>query len=128
MPAVLHPGTVRDLAARLNTICPGLPRDRSALLKAEFQRNAIAEAKQTISSDWSALACARAMLDADGAIAHDGALMLSGSTWAQGAIAAAGEALRLDPANPVAGEVFGLVGLDEASPGPIPTLVATAIS
>ena len=128
MPSVPHPGTARDLAARLTTICPGLPRGRSALLKVELQRNAIVEAKQSSASDWSGLACVRATLDADGAISHDGALMVSGATWAQGAIAAASEALRLDPKDPVAGEVFGLIGLDEVAPSPLPTLLATAVS
>ena len=65
------------------------------------------------------------MLDADGAIAHDGALMVSGSSWGQGAMAAASEALRLDPRNTTAGEVFGLVGLDEANPGSVRDLLAT---
>ena len=125
MPAVSHPGSQRDLAVRLRPICPGLPRDRSALLKAELQLDWVGDGRQPTSTDWSALACARAMLDADGAIAHDGVLMVSGSSWAQGAIAAAGEALRLDPKNAAAGEVFGLVGLDEMNPGGVRELLAT---
>jgi hypothetical protein len=116
-PAIPKPGVVSDLGALLDRACPrGTARDRSALLQEEIRLAQPAITGRLTADQWVALGCARARLDADSAIAHDGPLMVAGNSWSQGSQRAMIEALKQSPTDARAAEVLSLEALDGDEP------------
>ncbi|HEY4321023.1 MAG TPA: hypothetical protein VGM77_07565 [Gemmatimonadales bacterium] len=120
-----RPGRGTELVTGLPALCPdSITRDRAALRKSE---QGLAESLRRQSADaapWLALACVRARLDLDGAIAPDGLLMVAGNSWATGAQRAALEVLKRQPGNRRAAALLSLVALSEDEPDDLPAALA----
>ncbi len=114
-PMMPSPGSTPDVAVALHAACPaGRGLDRAGLLAYEVRRAASAAALPT-AANWTALGCARALLWDDGAISHDGPLMVSGDSWAVGGLRALLEALKQQPTGEPAARVLALLALDDES-------------
>ncbi len=101
-PMVPPPGSTPDVAPAIRAACPaGRGLDRAGLLRYELRR-ADSAASHPSAGNWTALGCARALLWEDGAVSHDGPLMITGDSWAAGGIRALLEALQQQPADPAA--------------------------
>ena len=123
-----HPGAVPDLKARLAVACASVPRgDRETLLRNELRLASAAHGGSVSADTWWSLGCARALLWVDGAIAHDGPLMISGNSWAQGSAHAMLEALKQRPTDARAANVLALLSLDQAEPDPLKEIAAALI-
>ena len=86
-PMVPPPGSTPDVAPAIRAACPaGRGLDRTGLLRYEIRR-ADSAASHPSAGNWTALGCARALLWEDGAVSHDGPLMITGDSWAAGGIA-----------------------------------------
>ncbi len=102
--------------ARIRTACPSdHPDDRSALL-ADERRIAAAVDDAGDADTWLRLACARALLHAADAIAHDGPLMALGDSWFSGATRALFHVLEERPGDSTASHLLGQLMLDENIP------------
>ena len=124
-----HPGEAPDLSSRLVAACSSTPSgDRVALLKREQQLAATVRAKIVPAGAWTSLGCVRALLYIDGAVAHDGPLMVSGTSWVSGSQSAMIEALKQRPADPRAADVLALLALDQAEPQPFKAIVGEIVA
>jgi hypothetical protein len=123
-----HPGVTPDRVERVLALCP-LPtsNNRRALLDhEEHLANRVRDAKPEASAaQWGALACARARLDAIGALSRSSHRMDAGTSWRDGAIDAAIYATRLPAADAGTFELLGLLALMESHPDALPGLATT---
>jgi hypothetical protein len=116
-PAIPKPGIVADLGALLDHACPRSgAQNWNALLESERQLAQPAITGKLPADQWVALGCARARLDADGAIAHDGPEMVAGNSWSQGSQRAMLEALKGRPTDARAAEVLSIEALNGDEP------------
>ncbi|HEY4099959.1 MAG TPA: hypothetical protein VGM20_03685 [Gemmatimonadales bacterium] len=116
-PTLEHPGTAPALRSAADAICDnpaGL--DRNQLLARENRLAIDAARASSQAAGWLALGCARAALDGDGALSHDGPLMVVGNSWATGSERALLKALAIDPRNGRAAEALATLALDDLEP------------
>lgn len=116
LPVIERPGAGPDAAATLRALCPGGdPADARVLLATE-QREAGAAAAANTPDAWLALGCTRALLSLGRASSHDGPLMLSGDSWAQGAITTVLKVLAMRPGDRRAADILAVYAMDESDP------------
>ncbi|HEY4099956.1 MAG TPA: hypothetical protein VGM20_03670 [Gemmatimonadales bacterium] len=128
-PAIPKPGIIADLGALLDHACPRSgAQNRNALLDAERRVAQPAITGKPSADQWVALGCARARLDADGALAHDGPLMVAGNSWSQGSQRAMIEALKERPTDTRAAEVLSIEALNGDEPDNMRDALAAILS
>jgi hypothetical protein len=116
-PPIDRPGTFSDLRGAVERACGVADHaDLDALLKREERAAADVGGTHPSADAWRALGCARGVLAGERALSHDGPLMVSGTSWAQGAERVMQEVLKQRPGDARAAEVLGLLALDDNDP------------
>lgn len=114
------PDSLTDVSrylAAINAACPHpAPRDRNTLFADERRLAAMVTGSNPSADDWHALACVRALLDADEASGREGLLMPLGTGWQEGATSAWLQALERDSVHLASAEGLAVLALDQAFP------------
>ncbi|HEY3933033.1 MAG TPA: hypothetical protein VGL65_00275 [Gemmatimonadales bacterium] len=128
-PPVEHPGADKvDVAHRIAQVCGNAgTASRDVLLRREGALGRAAAAGRGSADGWTSLGCARAQLFFNGAIAHDGPLMIAGDSWADGAEHAFVEALHDSPGDVRAASGLAVLATNDAAPSRMKPVAAALL-